>query len=308
MRIRTVRLILAVLAAAAGAGSVHAAAPQQADKLSFFVAADMREYGGGKYSGPDYFRGAAEAMRATGPAAFLVIPGDLEPPEPVVEVIGAVFGAGFPFYPVVGNHDTDRKEYIAYLRGLNSGGTSLLHVVRKGPPGAVETMYAFEIGPVHVAVINEYYDGVSDTGSDGDVGAATYAWLAADLAAADKPYVFVVGHEPAFPLPDMTTGRMRHEKTSLNRHIADRDRFWKLLRDRKVTAYLCGHTHDASVKRIDGVWQLDCGHARGKGDPGAPSTFLRITAGGGDCRYEVYRADANGRNYTVRLAGSLLGE
>ncbi|HQT95904.1 MAG TPA: metallophosphoesterase, partial [Thermoanaerobaculaceae bacterium] len=157
-------------------------------------------------------------------------------------------------------------------------------------------------------VINEYYDGVSDTGSNGDVGAATYAWLAADLGATAKPYVFVVGHEPAYPLPDMTTGRLRHERTSLNRHTADRDRFWKLLRERKVTGYLCGHTHDASAKRIDGVWQLDCGHARGKGDTGAPSTFLRITAGGGDCRYEVYRADANGRNYTVRLAGSLLGE
>lgn len=302
------RWLLAAFAAQATAAVALAAPPPQADRLSFLVAADMREYAGGTYSGPDYFKGAAEAMRATGPAAFLLIPGDLEPPEPVAEVIRTVFGAGFPFYPAVGNHDTGANEYMAYLRGLNTGGTSLPHVVRKGPPGAVETMYAFEFGDVHVAVINEYYDGASDTGSDGDVGAATYAWLVADLAATAKPYVFVVGHEPAFPLPDMTTGRMRHETTSLNKHAADRDRFWNLLRQRKVTAYLCGHTHDASAKRIDGVWQLDCGHARGKGDTGAPSTFLRITAGGGDCRYEVYRADSDGRNYTVRLAGSLLGK
>ena len=302
---RTVRRLLAPFAVQLVAAAAFAAAPP-ADRVTFLVAADMREYAGGKYAGPDYFRGAAEAMRASGPAAFLVIPGDLEPPAPVAEVIRTVFGGGFPFYPAVGNHDTSRNEYMAYLRGLNTGGTSLPHVVRKGPPGAVETMYAFEFGDVHVAVINEYYDGASDTGSDGDVGAATYAWLAADLAAAAKPYVFVVGHEPAFPLPDMTTGRMRHETTSLNRHAADRDRFWALLRERKVAAYLCGHTHDASAKRIDGVWQLDCGHARGRGDAGAPSTFLRITAGGGECRYAVYRADAQGRNYTVRLAGSLL--
>ena len=307
MRRRTLRWLLATFAAQAFVAVALAAPPPPAERISFLVAADMREYAGGKYSGPDYFLGAAEAMRACGPAAFLLIPGDLEPPRPVAAVIRAVFGAGFPFYPAVGNHDTGRNEYMAYLRGLNTGGDSLPHVVRKGPPGAVETMYAFEFGDVHVAVINEYYDGASDTGSNGDVGAATYAWLAADLAATTKPYVFVAGHEPAFPLPDMTTGRMRHEMTSLNRHAADRDRFWALLRERKVTAYFCGHTHDASARRIDGVWQLDCGHARGRGDTGAPSTFLRITAGGGSCRYEVYRADPQGRNYTVRLTGSLLG-
>ncbi|HQT95249.1 MAG TPA: hypothetical protein PK435_11490, partial [Thermoanaerobaculaceae bacterium] len=163
------RWFFATFAVQAIAAVSLAAPPPQIEPLSFLVAADMRQYAGSKYSGPDYFLGAAEAMRATGPAAFLVIPGDLEPPEPVAEVIRTVFGVGFPFYPAVGNHDTNRKEYIAYLRGLNTGGTSLPHVVRKGPPGAVETMYAFEFGDVHVAVINEYYDGVSDTGSNGDV-------------------------------------------------------------------------------------------------------------------------------------------
>ena len=124
--------------------------------------------------------------------------------------------------------------------------------------------------------------------------------------ATTKPFIFVVGHEPAFPLPDMTTGRSRHAGTSLNMDPASRDRFWQLLKERKVTAYLCGHTHGASARKFQGVWQLDCGHARGKGDLGSPSTFIKVTVGSGDSRYEVFRADGGGENYRVKLSGSLV--
>jgi hypothetical protein len=30
-----------------------------------------------------------------------------------------------------------------------------------------------------------------------------------------------------------------------------------------VTAYICGHTHNASIAKINGLWQFDAGHARG---------------------------------------------
>ncbi len=96
--------------------------------------------------------------------------------------------------------------------------------------------------------------------------------------------------------------------TPLDKNAAHRDRFWKLLKERHVTAYLCGHTHNASAKRIDGVWQLDSGHARGKGDPGSPSTFLKITVEDEERCYEFYRADATGRNYTVTRAGALIND
>ncbi|MDL1951510.1 hypothetical protein FBQ97_17080 [Acidobacteria bacterium ACD] len=281
-------------------------APAKAGEVSFLVAADVRDFASGAHAGEAYFLGACRAMRASGPAAFLVALGDQDPPQPVAEVIASVFGPAFPWYPVVGNHDVSDEGFMAFLRRRNAGGVGLPNVVRPGPPGAVETTYSFETGDVHVAVLNQYFDGTSDRSKTADVSDASYAWLAADLAATTKPFTFVVGHEPAFPQPDMATGRVRHEKTSLGRNPAKRDRFWKLLRERKVTAFLCAHTHGASAKKVDGVWQLDCGHARGKGDPGAPSTFLRITAGGGDCRYEFHRADQEGANYAVTLAGSLV--
>jgi predicted MPP superfamily phosphohydrolase len=282
-----------------------AAPPDRAAAFSFAVVGDMRRFAGPDYHSSNYFLGAVEAIRATGPVAFIVIPGDLDPPHHVIEDITTTLGAGVPVYVAVGNHDT-ANAYMAYIRGLNTGGAKLPNIVRAGPPASRETMYAFEWGDAHVAVLNEYFDGTSDTGADGDVTDATFAWLSEDLASVTKPFVFVVGHDPAYVFPDMASGRVRHEGGGLEANTAHRDRLWKLLQDRHVTAYICGHTHNASARKVGGVWQLDTGHARGKGDKGAPSTFIRITVGDGDARYEYHRADPKGLDYKVTASGSLV--
>jgi predicted MPP superfamily phosphohydrolase len=304
------RPALAVLATLAVllSGVAASAPPEQSGTFSFAVAGDMRSFAGPDYHSSSYFLGAVQAMRATGPLAFLLIPGDLDPPHHVIEDVTSTLGDGFPVYVAVGNHDTGKAAYMAYIRGLNPGGSKLPNIVRKGPPGSQETMYAFEWGDAHFVVLNEYYDGTSDTGAKGDVTDATFAWLSDDLASTTKPFVFVVGHDPAYVFPDMATGRVRHEGGGLENNTAHRDRFWTLLKERHVTAYICGHTHNASARKVEGVWQLDTGHARGKGDKGAPSTFIRLTVGDGDARYEYYRADPKGLNYKVVLSGSLVKE
>jgi predicted MPP superfamily phosphohydrolase len=283
-----------------------AAPPEQSGTFAFAVAGDMRRFAGPDYHDSRYFLGALEAIRAAGPVAFLVIPGDLDPPHYVIEDVASTLGPSFPVYPVVGNHDTGKAAYMAYIRGLNPRGTKLPNIVRKGPRGSEETMYAFDWSDAHIVVLNEYYNGTSDTGANGDVTDATFTWLSEDLSTNTKPFLFVVGHDPAYIFPDMDSGRVRHEGGGLEVNPAHRNRFWKLLRDRHVTAYICGHTHNASAKKIDGVWQLDSGQARGKGDTGTPSTFIKITVGHGDSRYEYYRADAKGLNYKVTLSGSLV--
>jgi hypothetical protein len=288
-------------------GLAVAAPPEQTTSFSFFVAGDMRKYAGVGYRDPGYFLTALDAMRSVGPGAFIILPGDLDPATAFArEAVTSTLGAACAFYPVIGNHDAESPGTMTYIRGLNAGGTKLPNVVRRGPPRCEETMYAFDWSDAHVVVLNEYFDGKSDTGADGDVTDATFAWLGEDLSSTTKPFIFVVGHVPAHVFPDMTSGRMRHEGGGLEVNPAHRDRFWKLLKDRHVTAYFCGHSHNASAKKIDGVWQLDSGAARGKGDTGAPSTFIKITVGDRDCRYEYYRADANGLNYKVALAGSLV--
>jgi len=275
------------------------------ESFSFVAAADMRMFTPPKYPGSDYFGGVCEALREIGPGDFMVSPGDFDPPWRVRATLDETLGKGYAWYPVVGNHELDDPKYMAYLRAYNRNGDTLPDIVRSGPPGAVETCYAFDHGNAHFVVLNEYYDGKSDVALKGDVEDALYEWLAAELAENDKPLVFVFGHEPAVSAPDIDNGRVRHSGSSLNAYPENNHRFWTLLRKHGVLAYFCGHTHNVSVCKINGVWQLDCGHARGLGDPGAASSFLKLHVACDGVRCEVYRRNpADGayrRTYTEKL-------
>jgi hypothetical protein len=288
------RLVLAGLLLAVLAGGCA-----QPHGFSFDVTADMRYFTAPDHPGSAYFEGACQAIRSVGPGAFMVSPGDLDPPDRVRATVQHILGDGYVWYPVVGNHEGDRRDYMAYLRQYNRDGTALPNIVRSGPPGAEETCYSFDYGIAHFAAINEYYDGQHDMVGDGDVSDALYDWLAADLAASHKKYIFVFGHEPSVVVPDMDNGRVRHRNQSLDKYGETNHRFWSLLREYNVVAYVCGHTHNASVAKINGVWQLDPGHARGRGDPGARSTFIKVYVEPDGVRCEVYRADANGENYEL---------
>ncbi len=138
-------------------------------------------------------------------------------------------------------------------------------------------------------MLNVYCDGTGPDVTDGDISDHLYDWLANDLRDTDKAHVFVFGHEPAYPRPDTDNGRQRHMDDSLNAHPAHRDRFWALLREEGVVAYFCGHTHNHSAAYIDGVWQVDVGHAQGRGDTDAPSTFVTVHVDGDTVTYEAHR-------------------
>jgi len=279
--------------------------PSRDRAFTFAVTADMRLYSGpGTYDTPRYFRGACEAIAARG-ATFMVSPGDVDPPGGVLWTVTRTLGTDFPWYPAVGNHEVETPEDMDWLR---SYGTALAAPdggpVRPGPPGCPTTTYAFDYGNAHFVVLNLYCDASGDAVTDGDVPDHLYQWLAADLAATDKPHIFVFGHEPAYPQPDADTGRVRHMEDSLNAHLVRRDRFWNLLRERGVRAYICGHTHNYSAVQVDGVWQLDAGHARGIGDTGAPSTFILVRVDGPSVVFETYR-DYVGGAYTLAYTGVL---
>ncbi|UCG17058.1 MAG: metallophosphoesterase [Phycisphaerales bacterium] len=267
--------------------------------FSFDVTCDVRAYTPPAHPGNQYFLGACEAIRDLGPGAFMISAGDMEPPDRVRAALDGVFGPDYAWYNAVGNHEGDKPEYMSYMREYNRNGTALPRIVRPGPPGAVETCYSFDYQDVHFVAVNQYYDGTNDMApGGGTVSDSLYEWLANDLAATDKRRIFVFGHEPAFVLADMDNGRVRHLQKSLDKHPDRRHRFWSLLRKHGVTAFICGHDHNASVANIHGVWQIDAGHARGKGDPGALSTFVKIYVTPPAARCEVYRADENGENYT----------
>lgn len=261
---------------------------------TFAITADMRSFAGeGLYDSALYYRGALQALQAVGGADFMIVPGDLDPTTGVDWTIDQTLGVDFPWYPVIGNHElpgqgseTTSGANLAWLQAYPLGS------VNPGPAPCPTTTYSFDRPPAHFAVLNVYCDAAGPAVTVGDITGVLYDWLAQDLAATTQPYIFVVGHEPAFPQPDLDNGFINHLGNSLDQYPAHRDRFWSLLHERGVTAYLTGHTHTFSAVSIQGVWQIDAGHARGLGDLRAASTFLRVKIYPEWLILETYRANA----------------
>jgi len=233
------------------------------NNFSFIAACDMRYFAMEEYRSSEWTLGGFEAISKVGKGEFMLSPGDVEPPWAVRELMDQVFGKDYPWYPAVGNHDLEDEKYIEYLRDLNRDGNKLPNIVRLGPPGSEETTYSFDIGNTHFVVLNLYYDGKTDSGSDGNVVPELLKWLEKDLAQNKKKFVFVSGHDAIVAMPDMDNGITRHYGNSLDLYPENSLRFQKLLLKYKVTAYLCGHSHSTSFTNINGLWQLDLGHIRG---------------------------------------------
>jgi predicted phosphodiesterase len=245
-----------------------------------------------------YFRGICEMLNDGGPGNFMVSPGDIDPPDSNIQTIHRYVAPDYLWYPVVGNHEAETEYDMNWLREYNRGGNTLPNIIQSGPANGIETTYSYEYGDAHFIILNEYYDGESDHATDGDIGDELYQWLFSDLQANTKPLTFVFGHEPAYPLPDQESGRMRHANTCLDKYPAHRDRFWQLLVDHQVLAYICGHTHNYSVKEFNSVWQIDAGHARGIADSGARSTFILFyILENQEVWYYTYRMNFKNYNY-----------
>jgi hypothetical protein len=281
--------------------SCESTSPEKEDEdstlLTFYVTCDMRQYTG---ENPQYFRGVCEKIDSLGAGDFMISPGDIDPPQDVLDDIRAYIGEDYPWYTVVGNHESETPSDMEWLRNYNPGGDALPNVVNTGPEGCEETTYSFDYSYVHFVVLNQYYDGVSDTGSPGDVADSLHQWLVDDLAANGKRVIIVIGHEPAYPLPDEESGRLRHEYDSLNQFPENRDRFWETLKSFGVSAYICGHTHNYSSRIVNGLLQIDAGHSRGFGDTGSRSTFIRFDVlRDGLIVYETYRLNLDSGAYDL---------
>ena len=279
-----------------------------AQSFTFAVTCDMRYYSGTDYDASQYFRGAVEAIDALGQGDFMISPGDIDPLEDVYWTITAVLGQDYVWYPAVGNHELpgngheDREgDNMKWLNRYDYGD------VNPGPAGSPVTTYSFDYENAHFTVLNEYSDVDGDDVTSGDIPDHLYDWLEADLQATEKTHVFVIGHEPAYPQPDADNGRVRHLGDSLDQYPATRDRFWRLLKDQGVRAYICGHTHNYSTVMLDGVWQVDAGHARGRGDTGARSTFLMVHVDGGTVAVDAYRDSYGNGPYALTDTVTLTG-
>lgn len=229
----------------------------------------------------DVFREVLSQVRsrAGGPGAFHATIGDIVDGAGTLATLRSVFGADVPWYVVLGNHDVADPAQVAWFHSYNA---VIPGLVRSGPVGTERTAYSFDVEYAHFVVLNEYFDGTSETGTDGDVEDVQYAWLADDLERNTLPIVVVFGHEPAYPV-------LFHSGDSLDQYPAHRDRFWDLLESRRVAAFISGHTHErAALRRTSGgTWQINVGTA-GQDLLVQGYTFLNATVTERSVRFELW--------------------
>ena len=262
-------------------------------EFSFVVTSDMSHYSAQEFVDyPNFFAALLSYVDQIGPGDFMVSTGDVIPAEGTDWTVGQVLGEDYPWFPIPGNHDfgaAERNFFEAYAHPFN--GEDLPGLVRWGPDSCPRTTYSFDTHNAHFALLNVYCDAEAPWGIDGSVSDSLYTWLAQDLAETNQEHIFVFGHEPAFPQPDDETGQARHVDDSLNQYPEARDRFWALLQEHKVIAYVHGHTHTYSAVQVDGIWQLDAGQAMGVRAAPSPGTFLIITVEGETITLQTFRGE-----------------
>jgi acid phosphatase type 7 len=117
-----------------------------------------------------------------------------------------------PHYPVLGNHDYKTANGGPFLE--------VFHLPPNAPEGAQERWFSFDWGDVHfVALDTEAY------------GEAQAAWLRADLAANELPWVVVYAHRPPY-----SSGK--HGSSSGFRRW-----FSPILEEHDVALVIAGHDH-----------------------------------------------------------------
>lgn len=193
---------------------------------------------------------ASSSLLAPVPA-FLVHAGDLDPISRTEDIVTTYFGK--PFFPSMGNHDKDPdRQYFYESFYLNRKLPYLIDSMFIKEEGAEALIYSYAYENAYFIILDQYYR--VPFRNYGNVTGKQLEWLEHQLVNNTYSYVFVVGHEPAYP-----QGWQRNYGDCLDRNPEDRDRFWAVLSKYQVTAYLTGHTHSYLTQYIQHVWHIDMG-------------------------------------------------
>jgi len=110
-----------------------------------------------------------------------------------------------------------------------------------GPSSDLEMVYSFDHNNAHFAVLNaEHYNLMHHVQRD---------WLAADLAKTTQTHVFVMSHEPAYPMAE-------HIGSSLDAYSSERDDLWAKMTAGRVGMYFCGHEHLYDRSKHGNIYQV----------------------------------------------------
>ena len=184
-------------------------------------------------------------------------------------------GGSVPIYTGMGNHESlvdmwsdgvslckpgeDSAEARFAARMVNPGGAPAPEA--EGAPSYDETVYAVDLGDVHLVMLNTNYWRTNHPGHprnegkgnrEGFVMDGQMQWLEEDLARAREDgakHIVVMGHEPSFPVGGHVKDAMwwHGEIPEVN---AMRERFWTILAKYDVLAYVSGDEHNYSRSLI----------------------------------------------------------
>lgn len=191
-----------------------------------------------------------------------------------LSVVEGVHGQ-IPVYTGMGNHealvDVWSDGMVLDKRGPDSA-EARFAALMVNPPGAPppetngappydETVYSVDIKGVHVVMLNTNYWYTRQPGDprlggkgnrEGVLMEGQLSWLASDLEAAHErnvEHIVVLGHEPAFPVGGHAKDGMWWNN-AIPEVNAMRERFWRLLAEHDVVAYVAGDEHNYSRTSI----------------------------------------------------------
>lgn len=179
-------------------------------------------------------------------------------------------------YAAMGNHDNvEEKGEKAWQNAFN--------FPTNGPDGYSETAYSFDFKNSHFVFLN------SDHEKEHLVNGDQRAWLEQDLAHNKKENVFVIFHEPAYPVSDKGG-------EGLDTDPGERNALWEILERRKVMAVFNGHEHIVSRRKIGSLYQFVFG-STDSFNHGLPAKGVAEYANQGQGRFGFARV--NGKEITV---------
>lgn len=158
-----------------------------------------------------------------------------------------------PYYTVIGNHEMFKILKIDMGRGVGRKVNAVSLYKEYFPfPANVKA---------HSKALSYYFlfkkclFVILDCESDGEEQIIDLSWVEKVLEEnKNASFIFTAGHRPAYPIGS-------HIGSSLDVHPEERDKFWKLLEQYKVTTYFCGHEHLYDRKKIGSVFQIITGAA-----------------------------------------------
>ena len=207
------------------------------------------------------------------------------------------FHSKVPLMGVRGNHENYIDTYDPYEPASNFYKYFPYSLATTPSESGDDMYYSFDYGPVHIAVLDQYDNGSygNDYGT-GDppvaISAAQKTWLENDLASSNKPWKFVMLHEPAWS--GASTSKSEH-----NNNPDAQNNIHPICIQYGVQVVFGGHNHYYAHALKDGVHHFTLGGG------GAPLYAPSYTSGGvivhAEETFHFMKAEISGNTATLTV-------